>query len=438
MKISPFLSIAALVSGSGILASHVEDLDVEDPPRRQLRNSYMADPRSIILKGNHGDHTWANTRTLGGGLRFDWTNLRDTNKMSLHARVIDFYQNPIDACQRPLRNDLKIYRVEMPNSGLGSSMHLWARQLCHAYDEKAILIVEPNKHIIDQTPTGFLWNDSRYCGSHDSPLSCYFGNHESLRACDFSESEKADLLRDVPIHEFSFSDPMLSDPKNGCTFLEQTNERIIQFPHEVPLGTSMKEHNAHVVNEHKSIIAFFYAAAMEFLFQKVSPIVISEAHRQLLAMFDSGIVPANMVTVHIRWGDKEKEMTLVGIDEYIEATKEIIGNGWDIHPQHIYVASEDGRAISEYESRMPRNWKIYSSGPTFDEPGKAPTSNAQANEGQDGLEAMAALLIALEADRYVLTTQSNWSRLINELRKSIIHPRCGECTRMIDVAPGEW
>jgi len=438
MKISLFLSIAALVSGSNILALHVEDLDEEESPRRQLRNSYAIDPRSIIVKSNHGDHTWANARVLGGGLRFDWTNLRDYQKMSMHASVIDFYQNPIDACKRPIRRDLKIYRVEMPNSGLGSSMHLWARQLCHAYDEKAILIVEPNKSHLDKTPTGFLWNDNRYCGNGDSPLSCYFGQHESLRACDFTESERAELLRDVPIHEFSFLDPMLSDPEHGCTFLEHSNERLINFPHELPPGVSMKEHNAHVVNEHKSVIAFFYAAAMEFLFQKVSPIVVSEAHRQLLAMFDNGIVPANMVTVHIRWGDKHKEMTLVGIEEYIEATKEIIGEGWDIHPQHIYVASEDGRALTEYESGSPPNWKIYSSGPTFDEPGKAPTSNAQANEGQDGLEAMAALLIALEADRYVLTTQSNWSRLINELRKSIVHPRCGECTSMIDVSPGEW
>eukprot|EP00592_Proboscia_alata_P010810 CAMPEP_0194364898 /NCGR_PEP_ID=MMETSP0174-20130528/12850_1 /TAXON_ID=216777 /ORGANISM="Proboscia alata, Strain PI-D3" /LENGTH=439 /DNA_ID=CAMNT_0039139215 /DNA_START=81 /DNA_END=1400 /DNA_ORIENTATION=- len=438
MKVSPFLSIAALVFSSEILASHVEDLDVEEPPRRQLRNSYMVDPRSIILKGNHGDQTWANTRALGGGLRHDWTNLRDPKKMSTHANVIDFYQNPKDACERPVRHDLNIFRVEMPNSGLGSSFHLWARYLCHAYDRKAVLVVEPNEHILGQTPTGFLWNDSRYCGSHDSPLSCYFGPHESLRACDFSKSEKADLLKDVPIHKFSFSDPIVGgDSVQGCTFIDKNRENTANFPHEVPPGVSMREHNAHIVDEYKSTISFWYAAAMEFLFQKVNPIVISAAHRQLLAMFDRGIVPANMVTVHIRWGDKAKEMTLVGIEEYIKATKQIIGEGWDTKPQHIYVASEDDRAISDFSINMPKNWKVYSSGPTVKKPENGPSNQAELNEGQDGLEALAALLVSLEANKYVLTTQSNWSRLINELRKGIIHQRCGECTTMIDVSPGE-
>lgn len=42
--------------------------------------------------------------------------------------------------------------------------------------------------------------------------------------------------------------------------------------------------------------------------------------------------------------------------------------------------------------------------------------------GRLGYNSLLALLIALEADMYVLTTASNWSRLINELRLNVVEP----------------
>ena len=43
-------------------------------------------------------------------------------------------------------------------------------------------------------------------------------------------------------------------------------------------------------------------------------------------------------------------------------------------------------------------------------------------DGRLGYNSLLALLIALEADYYVLTTASNWSRLINELRLNVVEP----------------
>jgi hypothetical protein len=59
-------------------------------------------------------------------------------------------------------------------------------------------------------------------------------------------------------------------------------------------------------------------------------------------------------------------------------------------------------------------------------------------KGRAGLVALGSLLVALEANDFVLTTASNWSRLMNELRKNVLDPRCGNCTRMVDLRPGEW
>ena len=57
--------------------------------------------------------------------------------------------------------------------------------------------------------------------------------------------------------------------------------------------------------------------------------------------------------------------------------------------------------------------------------------------GRPGLWALGSLLVAMEANYFVLTTKSNWARLINELRKNVVNPRCDNCTYLIDLEEGE-
>lgn len=49
-----------------------------------------------------------------------------------------------------------------------------------------------------------------------------------------------------------------------------------------------------------------------------------------------------------------------------------------------------------------------------------PAQVATSSKGAAGLESLTTLLVALEADNYVLSTDSNWSRLVDELRRSIV------------------
>jgi hypothetical protein len=58
---------------------------------------------------------------------------------------------------------------------------------------------------------------------------------------------------------------------------------------------------------------------------------------------------------------------------------------------------------------------------------------AQSSDGVIGRTSLVALLIAMEAKYYVLTSGSNWSRLIDELRKGVVDVDCGNCTVMIDL-----
>jgi hypothetical protein len=202
----------------------------------------------------------------------------------------------------------------------------------------------------------------------------------------------------------------------------------------------------------------FRAAATEFLMTRVSDSIQREAERQVSALFPPhGQIPPDLITVHIRWGDKARESKLVPIERYIDAVNEIVSlrqavpstnasteSRSTVAPVHIYLASEDPDAVNSFLSHRMPYWKVYIDryftelavkyrSPVYN----GPNHMALQLRGLPGRLALASLLVAAEANEYILTTSSNWSRLMNEIRLNILNPRCGDCTRMLDLHPGQ-
>ena len=233
-----------------------------------------------------------------------------------------------------------------------------------------------------------------------SSLWCYFGSHESAHRC--------------PPHSIDLSSASFED-YNGEDVCPQIRETY---------GFSG-----------------IRAAAAEWLFQNVSQLVIDEAERQIqnVAFPNLHRIPSRLISVHIRWGDKGSEMKLATISEYIDAIQSLLTekerDGRD--KVHLYVTTEDSQALADFKHQTHQysHWNIYSSG---SQPAAAKDSMLHAavdSNGRVGLESLAALLIAMEANRFVLVNGSNWSRLINELRKNIVNPRCNNCTKLVDLRP---
>ena len=95
--------------------------------------------------------------------------------------------------------------------------------------------------------------------------------------------------------------------------------------------------------------------------------------------------------------------------------------------------------MEEFREALPVGWNLFvdqflvdTSHHRVDEYNGSPKM-AKALNGKAGLLALGSLLVAMEANDFVLTTASNWSRLMDELRQSILDPRCGNCTSMIDL-----
>lgn len=328
-------------------------------------------------------------------LRLDWNKLPLTSPMA--KRINSHQQN----CSLPLGT------FQMRNRmGLGSDLHVWSQVLCNAMDERV--------RVWSLLP--WQWRDEEACESDETvssdALKCYFSS-TALQCPGDSQ-----VRNETTLHE-------ISSPYNS------------KCPSILGDNATMDE------------IAAFRASAMEYLFHSVSPVVIQEAERQINLLFPNGKVPPHLITVQIRWGDKKKEMKLLPAHDYVNGVRQILKRR---PPEHnkgvsIYLATEDPKAVEAFRQAAPPDWNIHVDQYFYD---MLPHRNkeedvynqgpktARQTKGRAGLVALGSLLVAMEANDFVLTTASNWSRLMNELRRNVIDPICNGCTRMIDLKFGEW
>ena len=325
-------------------------------------------------------------------LRFNWTNLEPT--MELTRRMVAHQSNCSGV---PTMGTFK-YRNRF---GLGSDLHVWGQALCNG--------MELNLRI--RTVENWTWMDKEHCSTKPSSMLCYF--RQSELNCPGDEEIVRKQPDFDPVHNLSRSNGIV---RELCPSIsrQKTSLRI---------------------------------AGMEFLFTRVTPLLMQEAERQLNLVFQSK-VPNDLICVHVRWGDKIREMKLVAISEYIDAIYQILDNrpGSTRDHANIYLATEDPDAVEQFRNAMPDGWNLF-----LDQyytemlPHRIVEYNgspkmSKAVNGRAGLIALGSLLVAMEANDFVLTTASNWSRMINELRLSIIDPRCDQCTSMIDLRQvrNEW
>ena len=354
-------------------------------------------------------------------LRFDYTKLE---RLSPIAKEIEAIQNDCSITKRG-------QYMHTNGSGLGSELHIYSIVLCTAIEMGDVRF---------QAVGPWIYNDIEKCQSKEvnAPMTCYFPRAEPNCPIDATNA----------VETF------------GIGYMDHTCPRITD-----------------VAGGHSNI----RAATTEYLFTGVSDIVQEEGERQLNILFGGANqngkhdrtrkVPKNLITVHIRWGDKDGEMKLVPIHNYTNAVQQIVderkqkrnnrynnmndrlvaGNMTDNNDNevdddevHILLATEDPEAVEQFLSVKQPEWTVYLDQyytemlPYRMEMGNVFNVNSfyasyKDINGRNGLIALGSLLVAMEATDYVLTTASNWSRLINELRKNVIDPRCNNCTTMIDL-----
>lgn len=358
-------------------ASNVPNLTclVHGPMSINASAKRVSDPSKHIL--HHDD------ASVCGELRRQWL---DNPPLSKYARMIEEHQTN---CSLPLATHT------FDNTfGLGSHFILWGQAMCSA--------METGYRMRSYAPE-WLWLDQQHCDMDQavkSPTLCYFPNTE-----------------------FRCSPTELPQPRN------------VSDPRRKEKWCKLAKQSTLVKDQ-------FRAGVTEYIFQKVSPLVIREAKRQTGIVFPGGKAPDGLISLHIRWGDKFWEMDLPPIQEYIDAVKSLLP---DVDaPAHIYLSTEDPRAHDELMETKPDHWTVYPDITLRELADFRPKKGNRASwttrntKGRAGLVALGSLLVAMEANLFVLTTKSNWSSMMNHIRTNIIDPRCGQCTRAVDLRPGGW
>jgi len=306
-------------------------------------------------------------------------------KSELAKEIKKWYTN----CKLPIRT------YNITHAGFGSDLHVFSQAVCQIYEDFGA-------RTVPFTNTKWLWAYSEACG-YNSDIHCYF----KLPTCAKDRNKKNKI-------------PIQSDP------------------------ISLKR-----CSYDKSNPTNYRKAFTEFLFSYgLTDVVKHEVGYQIGKVF-GGEIPVNLITVHIRWGNKKNEMKLVPIEDYINAVKKIISEN-NFKEVNIYLASEDPLAVMTFEASVPHSWNVFKDFTLQEEKANRrlhgndidgiATDQVIASKtlGRYGLECLASLVLAMEANHFVLTTGSNFSRLMNELRSNVLDPRCNNCTTFIDLRNGEY
>jgi hypothetical protein len=85
----------------------------------------------------------------------------------------------------------------------------------------------------------------------------------------------------------------------------------------------------------------------------VSPLVQREAERQLNI--------SDLITVHMRWGDKKFENKITGIKKTLHGIKMLrLKRGDDLNnTTSILLCTEDPKAVKAFKMAAPGHWKVY-------------------------------------------------------------------------------
>jgi len=345
-------------------------------------------------------------RTERGLLRFDWTNL------PVQSPIAKLMVNHQTNCSLPLGN----YNWRKKLFGLGSDLHVWGAALCNGVEDGLRL----------RTHNPWVWLDDENCGAPDeSTMSCYFPRAELQCSDDDRTTIQHQQLRQQQPSSNSIALNISNPIRHFCNKTKRS-----------PLSIYNKTD--------------WRAAGIEMLFSSVSPLVQQEAERQLRIVFPPhGVVPKDLITVHMRWNDKKYENKVKNERETLEAVKRIrIARGDNLrHPVSILLCTEDPKAVAAFRWGAPSNFKIYMDQFYHEMLPHQPKDEGVYNKvpkmsrnlhGKTGLWALGSLLVAMEANAYVLVLHSHWSRLMNELRKNVLNPRCNNCTLVEDVAKGKW
>ncbi len=198
-------------------------------------------------------------------LRYDWTNLSPSLELTKHIRK---HQSD---CSLPMATFAHRNRF-----GLGSDLHVYGHALAYGIHTQKRIRTVGKWTWMDKSECRTVNEGEKAAGLLGSPMSCYF------------EASELTCPGDV---EYAIENPGFDDSGG----LSKPTGRLIN-----PDGNY---NSSFLPPRDANGLKLLEIAVVESLFTSVTPRVVQEAERQLKLVFGEK-VPEDLITVHIRWGDK--------------------------------------------------------------------------------------------------------------------------------------
>ena len=369
--------------------------------------------------------------------------------------------------QSNCKNAPKIYDLNI--AGFGADIHHFSDSvgLSMLSTTRLLTNFQNSKHI-PVIPT-WRWLSKEDC-DEKSGLNCYF--NIPVDNCKYSENymmENTDyrnfrkgrkntnfdgIFNELKLHTSKVcqnlpkycgsSDEAINKCEKDC---ESSDEAVINYMicRKTPYNCKGKWH--------RSLVEYLFSSGL-------TDVVLKEVKSQIAQVFGRGGIPKNMITVHIRWGNKYIEAERLSIEAYTEAIMEHVKSEKHLWKQNknivnIYLATEDPIAKGYLEKSLKKlnsgyNFRIFLDATVdinlknglrpdvgFNETlkwGRNIDRNiATATNGKYGLQVLASVIIACNANSYILTTSSNLSRLMDEIRQNVVDANFNNITRLIDL-----
>jgi hypothetical protein len=358
-------------------------------------------------------------------LSVDWENIQPTSTL---AQAMVAHQSN---CTLP---SAAYFRFRN-RFGLGSDLHLWARAVCNAMEIGNVRVLTQQQD--------WIYRDQQMCDNKQTRMMRSHSSEQpsSALACYFPQVE-----------------PTCPPGPNLVRSNELSSAGVASTSVEYPVVIKLYRGLGRISWNCPNLLAKYTpsqieAAAIEVLFTNLSSDIVRNAQRLLRDVFGPrGTIPNNLITCHIRWGDKGDEMELVPITEYVQATATLSKqlqttsstSSLITNTTNVFVATEDPRAVEAFVQAAPTHWTI------FVDPYVKKLRHHRQSVGNNVYNghvmlakqlggypaslALASLLVAMEGRAFVLTMASNWSRLMNEIRQNILEPQRGGIPHpMIDL-----
>lgn len=339
-------------------------------------------------------------------------------------RTIHSHQNPTDCSNK------KFFRVgHAARQGLGSALHVLAEALGYAMYYDRILLTHP------EWPPLMDFVDRDNCQNGD-PFECVW---ERISSCDSYANEQNTVEigsfkehRDFPKPALGLTAPYLGRAMQEAFPGITTNALKLW---------SRSQGVAYVNRLRPAALALLTQSRLD----KKMHSAFSGPPENFSTLDFPFPLPRDVWSMHIRHGDKASEMTLLPVEDYVMAAERYSMMNPISSRKWAFVSSEDPTVFDEMKDIVSikkthtvsnYEWNWFMSNINRKNDGPLQQLQLFPNRTETTLSWLLEAFTAIECDGFIGTRNSNWNRIIDELRGT--WGMSGKAPYLEVASYGEW